>query len=152
LTLDAPGFGFCLLFSDDDMFYSRDNLTTMIGYHINLKHKTLDNNNFREVLFTTGRSQLVVMALQPGEEIGMEVHEDHDQFIRVESGKGRAVIDDVEYDLMGGSAIVIPAGANHNVINILTEEKMKLYTIYTPPEHVDGTVHATKADAEAAGH
>lgn len=124
----------------------------MGGFHINIEQKTLDNDNFREVLFTTERSQLVVMALQPNEDIGMEVHEDHDQFIRVESGMGKAVIDDVEYDLADGSAIVIPAGSNHNVINTSAEDKMKLYTIYTPPEHKDGTVHSTKAEAEAAGH
>jgi mannose-6-phosphate isomerase-like protein (cupin superfamily) len=82
----------------------------------------------------------------------MEVHEDHDQFIRVESGMGKAVIDDVEYDLADGSAIVIPAGSNHNVTNTSAEDKMKLYTIYTPPEHADGTVHADKAEAEAAEH
>jgi mannose-6-phosphate isomerase-like protein (cupin superfamily) len=124
----------------------------MSGFHVNLEQKTLDNENFREVLFTTERSQLVVMTLQPNEDIGMEVHEDHDQFIRVEAGVGKAIIDDDEFELADGSAIVIPAGANHNVINTSAEEKMKLYTVYTPPEHADGTVHATKAEAEAAGH
>lgn len=124
----------------------------MGGFHINIEQKTLDNENFREVLFTTERSQFVVMALQPGEDIGMEVHEEHDQFIRVEAGMGKAVIDDVEYDLEDGSAIVIPAGSKHNVINTSEEDRMKLYTLYTPPEHKDGTIHATKAEAEAAGH
>ncbi len=124
----------------------------MSGFHVNLEKKTLDNDNFREVLFTTDRSQLVVMALQPAEDIGMEVHEDHDQFIRIESGTGKAVIDGSEYELADGSAVVVPAGSNHNIINTSAEEKMKLYTIYTPPEHKDGTIHATKADAMADEH
>ncbi len=123
----------------------------MSGFGIDLEKKTLDNEHFREVLFTTKRSQLVVMALQPGENIGQEVHEDHDQFIRVEEGEGKAVIDDEEFELHDGSAVVIPAGAEHDIING-DAAPMKLYTIYTPPEHPDGTVHDTKENAEAAEH
>lgn len=124
----------------------------MSGYHVELEQATLDNDNFRQVLFTGPKSQLVVMSLLPGEEIGMEVHDDHDQFIRVEAGVGKASIDGEEFDLKDGSAIVIPAGAEHNVWNTSEGEKMKLYTVYAPPEHADGTVHATKAEADAAEH
>jgi len=123
----------------------------MKGYVVNIEEKTESNSYFREVLFTTQRSQLVVMALQPGEDIGAEVHADHDQFIRVESGSGKAILDGVESDLRDGSAVVIPAGVEHNIIND-GEVVMKLYTIYTPPEHADQTVHQTKAEALAAHH
>lgn len=121
----------------------------MKGYVVNIEEKTQSNNYFREVLFTTDKSQLVVMALQPGEEIGAEVHAEHDQFIRIESGVGKAIMDGVESDLVDGSAVVIPAGVEHNIINT-GETVMKLYTIYTPPEHADKTVHQTKAEAIAA--
>ena len=104
------------------------------------------------VLNTTSRSQLVVMALQPGEEIGMEVHHNIDQFLRIESGTGKAILDGKEYSLEDGSAVVVPAGVEHNFINTSDDMPMKLYTIYTPPEHPDGTVHATKAEADAAEH
>ena len=119
----------------------------MSGYHIELEQKTIENENFREVLFTGPKSQLVVMSLLPKEEIGMETHEDHDQFIRVEAGTGKAVIDGQELELKDGSAVVIPAGAEHNVLNTSETEKLKLYTIYSPPEHAPGTIHATKAEA-----
>jgi mannose-6-phosphate isomerase-like protein (cupin superfamily) len=121
----------------------------MPGYHIDIEKKTEQNENFREVLFTGPLSQLVVMSLKPGEDIGQETHPDTDQFIRVEGGKGKAIIDKQEYELEDGSAIVIPAGAQHNVINTSTEEALKLYTVYTPPEHPDGTLHKTKAEADA---
>lgn len=120
----------------------------MSGFHTNIEEKTLENDNFREVLFTTDKSQLVLMTLQPGEEIGAEVHDDHDQFIRVEEGEGRGMIGEDEYDLVDGSAIVVPAGEEHNVINTSSEKKLKLYTIYTPPEHPEGTVHVDKAEAD----
>jgi len=123
----------------------------MKGYVVNIEEKTQQNNFFREVLFTTDKSQLVVMALQPGEEIGAEVHAEHDQFIRVETGVGKAIMDGAEYDLADGSAVVIPAGVEHNIINT-GDTVMKLYTVYTPPEHADKTVHQTKAEAEAAHH
>jgi len=120
----------------------------MSGYSINLEEKTLAGNNFREVLYTTPRSQLVIMTLQPGEEIGLEKHEGHDQFIRVEAGRGVAILDGERHALADGVAVVIPAGTEHNVVNTSDSEPMRLYTIYTPPEHPDGTVHATKAEAD----
>jgi mannose-6-phosphate isomerase-like protein (cupin superfamily) len=123
----------------------------MKGYVTDIEKTTLANNYFRQVLFTTGKSQLVVMALQPGEEIGMEVHPEHDQFIRLESGAGKVIMDGEVSEVKADFAFVIPAGTQHNVINT-SKEVMKLYTIYTPPEHKDGTVHKTKADALAAHH
>jgi mannose-6-phosphate isomerase-like protein (cupin superfamily) len=124
----------------------------MAGYVTDIEKKTEDNRNFRTVLFTTPRSQLVVMNLRPKEDIGSETHDDVDQFIRIEAGEGKAVLNGSEYPLKDGSAVVIPAGVEHNIINVSAKEDMRLYTIYTPPEHKDGTVHKTKADAEAAGH
>lgn len=120
----------------------------MTGFVINIEEKSLQNSYFREVLFTTSKSQLVVMALKPGEEIGMETHPEHDQFIRIESGKGKAIMNGEEHEISDGSAIVVPAGTQHNIINT-SEVVMKLYTIYTPPEHKQGTIHKTK---EEAGH
>lgn len=120
----------------------------MAGFSIDIEEKTLQNDNFREVLYTTKRSQLVVMTLQPGEEIGQEKHEGHDQFIRVEAGEGVAVMDGEKHALADGVAIVIPAGTEHNVINTSKTEPMRLYTIYSPPEHPDGTVHKDKAEAD----
>jgi mannose-6-phosphate isomerase-like protein (cupin superfamily) len=120
----------------------------MSGYSINIEQKTLTGNNFREVLYTTKRSQLVIMTLQPGDEIGLEKHEDHDQFIRVEAGQGVAILDGEKHALEDGVAVVIPAGTEHNVINTSDSEPMRLYTLYTPPEHPDGIVHATKAEAD----
>lgn len=119
----------------------------MTGYVINIEDKTLENNYFREVLFTTNKSQLVVMALKPGEEIGMEVHPEHDQFIRIESGKGKAIMNGEEHEISDGSAVVVPAGTQHNIINT-SEVEMKLYTVYTPPEHKPGTIHKTKEEAK----
>jgi mannose-6-phosphate isomerase-like protein (cupin superfamily) len=121
----------------------------MAGYHIDIDKKTEENEYFREVLFTGPHSQLVVMSLKPGEEIGLETHGDIDQFIRIEEGKGIAILDGQEYKLEDGIAIVIPAGTEHNVINTSTKEALKLYTVYTPPEHPDGTLHKTKAEADA---
>ena len=109
----------------------------------------MENENFREVLFTGPNSQLVVMALKPGEDIGRETHDDIDQFVRVEGGKGKAVLDGKEYELEDGSAVVIPAGTEHNVVNTSSIDALKLYTIYSPPEHPDGTVHRTKTEAKA---
>jgi mannose-6-phosphate isomerase-like protein (cupin superfamily) len=120
----------------------------MSGYSINIEEKTLAGNNFREVLYTTERSQLVIMTLQPGEEIGMEHHTGHDQFIRVEQGVGVAILDGEEHALADGVAVVIPAGTEHNVINQSNTEAMRLYTLYTPPEHPHGTIHKNKAEAE----
>jgi mannose-6-phosphate isomerase-like protein (cupin superfamily) len=121
----------------------------MSGYHTDIEKKSLENSYFREVLFTGPHSQLVVMALNPGEDIGQETHPETDQFIRVEAGTGKAVLGGQKYALADGSALVIPAGTEHNVINTSSSEPLKLYTVYTPPEHPDGTLHKTKAEADA---
>jgi mannose-6-phosphate isomerase-like protein (cupin superfamily) len=122
----------------------------MSGFHVNIEKKTEKNDYFRAVLYTGPHSQLVVMSLKVGEDIGLETHADTDQFIRVEDGKGKAILDGDEYELEGGSAIVIPAGTEHNVINTSPQKPLKLYTVYTPPEHPDRTIHKTKAEAQAA--
>jgi mannose-6-phosphate isomerase-like protein (cupin superfamily) len=119
----------------------------MAGYVTNIEQKTLENENFREVLFTGPHSQLVVMTLQPGEDIGMEVHE-VDQFLRIESGTGKTILDGVESAIADGFAIVVPAGTQHNIVNT-GPDKMKLYTVYSPANHPPETVHKTKAEAEA---
>lgn len=121
----------------------------MKGYVINIENATKENNNFRKVLYTGKHSQLVLMSLKPNEEIGMEVHTDNDQFFRVDEGKGKVIIDNNEYEIQDGFAIVIPAGANHNVINVSDSESLKLYTIYSPAHHRDGVIHSTKEQAEA---
>lgn len=118
----------------------------MKGYIDNIEDVTKNNNNFRKVLYTGKNSQLVVMSLNPNEEIGEEVH-DLDQFIRIEKGKGKAILDGVEHEVEDDFAIVVPAGASHNIINTSSEKSLKLYTIYSPPEHKDGVIHATKEDA-----
>ena len=120
----------------------------MSGYVVDIEAKTLENENFREVLFTAKHSQLVVMTLQPGEEIGMEHHDGRDQFIRVEAGQGEAIIDGERHPLRDGSAVVIPSGAEHNVVNTSRIEPLRLYTIYSPPEHPDGTIHRNKHEAD----
>lgn len=120
----------------------------MKGYIINIEKETLENSNFRKVLYTAQNSQLVLMNLKPGEEIGEEVHEDVDQFFRFEAGRGKIVIDGAETEVEDGFAVVVPAGARHNVVNV-SQEDLKLYTIYSPPEHRDGVVKATKAEAMA---
>ena len=121
----------------------------MSGYSVDIEQRTEDNSHFREVLYTAPHSQLVVMTLQPGEDIGQEMHPSTDQFIRVEEGEGEAILDGERHPLREGTALVIPAGATHNVINTSAAEPLRLYTIYSPPEHPAGTVHETKADAEA---
>lgn len=120
----------------------------MKGYFDNIEDETKGNQNFRKVLYTGKFSQLVAMSLSPGEEIGAEVHEDHDQFFRFEAGSGEVMIDDNIYEVGPDDAVVVPAGSNHNVTNTGIVD-MKLYTIYSPPEHREGVVHATKAEAEA---
>lgn len=119
----------------------------MKGYVDNIEGKTLANENFREVLYTDERLQLVVMSLLSGEEIGEEVHQ-LDQFLRIEKGEGKAVLDGKEHAIGDGSAIVVPKGTRHNIING-DSGPMKLYTLYAPPNHKDGTVHKTKVDAKA---
>jgi mannose-6-phosphate isomerase-like protein (cupin superfamily) len=119
----------------------------MEGYVINIEEKSLENKHFREVLFTAPRIQLVVMSLAPGEDIGLETHDDVDQFIRVEAGTGKSILNGEEHDLEDGSSVVIPAGTEHNIVNSSQTEPLKLYTIYSPPEHPDGTIHKTKSEA-----
>jgi mannose-6-phosphate isomerase-like protein (cupin superfamily) len=121
----------------------------MSGYSVNIEQKSLENNSFREVLYTAPHSQLVVMTLQVGEDIGQERHDDTDQFIRVEAGQGEAILDGERHALSDGMAVVIPAGTEHNVINTSPTEPMRLYTIYSPPEHPDGTINRTKQEATA---
>lgn len=121
----------------------------MKGFSTNIEKDTRENDNFRKVLYTGQHSQLVLMSLLPGEEIGMEVHEDNDQFFRIEEGEGKCIIDGNEYGLADGTAIVVPAGAEHNVINTSETEALKLYTIYSPPHHQDGVVRRTKEEAES---
>jgi mannose-6-phosphate isomerase-like protein (cupin superfamily) len=118
----------------------------MAGYVTNIERDTLENGDYRRVLFTGKNTQLVLMTLQPGEEIGREVHDEHDQFIRVEAGTGVVSLNREEHSLEDGSAVVIPAGVEHNVVNTSSDEPLRLYTLYSPPEHPDGTVHKTKAD------
>jgi len=119
----------------------------MKGYVSNIEQETVDNNFLRKVLYTGRNSQLVLMSIAPNEDIGEEVHA-LDQFIRIEKGRGRAILGGVEYEIADGSAIVVPAGARHNIINT-SSEALKLYTLYSPPEHKDGVIHGTKADAAA---
>lgn len=121
----------------------------MRGFSSNIEKATLENSDFRKVLYTGKHSQLVLMSLRPKEEIGMEVHPDNDQFFRFESGKGKCIIDGNEYGVQDGSAIIVPAGAEHNIINVSETEELKLYTIYSPAHHKDGIVRATKEEAEA---
>jgi mannose-6-phosphate isomerase-like protein (cupin superfamily) len=120
----------------------------MKGYVANIEKASLGTENFREVLYTDKNLQLVVMSLKPGEDIGAEVHQ-LDQFIRCESGEGKAVLDGVEHAISDSFVIIVPAGAMHNIINTSTDKEMKLYTLYAPPNHKDGTIHKTKADAVA---
>jgi mannose-6-phosphate isomerase-like protein (cupin superfamily) len=121
----------------------------MRGFKSNIEKDTLSNSDFRRVLYTGKNSQLVLMNLRPGEEIGEEVHKTIDQFFRFEKGEGIVSIDGIKRNVTDGDAVVIPAGARHNVINTSKTTELKLYTIYSPPEHQDGTVRKTKADALA---
>ncbi len=119
------------------------------GYFAHIEKKTLANPDFRHVLYTGQYSQLVLMSLLPGEEIGSEVHETHDQFFRFEAGRGMVTIDDEKYEVRDGDCAIVPAGARHNVVNT-SKTELKLYTIYSPPEHKDGTLRRTKKQAEAS--
>ena len=133
------------------MWYIINNLIInnnfMKGFYSNIEKETLENNNFRKVLYTGKHSQLVLMSLKPLEDIGMEVHNDNDQFFRFERGQGKCIIDGNEYILEDGVAIVVPAGAEHNIINTSETEDLKLYTIYSPAHHKDGIIRETKQDA-----
>ena len=118
----------------------------MKGFVTDIESATLRNSDYRRVLFTGPKTQLVLMTLAPGDEIGAETHDGHDQFIRVEAGTGTVVLDAEQHTLADGSAVVIPAGVRHNVINTSPDTPLRLYTLYSPPEHADGTVHHTKKD------
>jgi mannose-6-phosphate isomerase-like protein (cupin superfamily) len=125
----------------------------MVGYVGAIETETLKNTNFRQVLFTGKHAQLVVMCLQPGEEIGDEVHPKTDQFFRIEQGEAKFIFGEKkEYIVRDGGAVVVPAGTYHNVINTSKTTQLKLYTVYSPPNHPAGTVHATKAEADGAEH
>ncbi|RJP47736.1 MAG: cupin domain-containing protein [Armatimonadetes bacterium] len=119
----------------------------MTGFVTNIEEQTENNTNFRQVIFTAPHSQLVLMSLQPGEDIGLEVHDNVDQFLRIEKGEGKVVMDGQEQDIKDGSAIVVPAGTQHNVLNT-GDKPLKLYTIYSPANHPEGTIHKTKEEAE----
>lgn len=123
----------------------------MKGFNSKIEKDTLENDNFRKVLYTGKHSQLVLMSLEPNEEIGFEVHTDNDQFFRFEQGQGKCIIDGNEYEVSNGSAVVVPAGARHNIINTSDTEELKLYTIYSPAHHKDGIVRKTKQEAESNG-
>lgn len=121
----------------------------MIGYLQNIEKITLKNEYFRQVLFTGEFTQLVVMSLLPSQEIGVETHKNVDQFFRIESGEGKVIMNGQEQQFKAGDAFVVPSGTEHNVINASTDAPLKLYTLYSPPHHKDGTVHKTKEDALA---
>jgi len=121
----------------------------MKGFSINIEEQTLANENFRQVLYTSKHSQLVLMSIAPKSEIGLETHSENDQFFRFESGQGKCIIDGNEYQLGDGVAVVVPAGAEHNIINTSDSEALKLYTIYSPAHHKDAIVRVTKEEAEA---
>ena len=124
----------------------------MSGYITDIERDTLANEDFRRVLFTGPNLQLVLMTLKPGEDIGQETHEGHDQFIRIEAGTGLARLSGEETPLQDGSIVVIPAGVEHNILNTSKDQPLRLYTLYGPPAHADGTVHHTRQDATLAEH
>lgn len=121
----------------------------MNGYVGNIEQLTLSNSFFRQVIFTAQHSQLVVMCLKPNEDIGMETHQSVDQFLRIEEGEGKAILNGQESLVKDGDVIVVPAGTEHNVINLSSDKTLKLYTVYSPPNHKDGTIHKTKEEAMA---
>ena len=121
----------------------------MSGYVEKIEEKALGNSYFREVVFTGKYCQLVLMSLKPGEEIGSEVHKKVDQFFRIEKGRARVIIDGTDNLVIDGAGIIVPAGSEHNLINLSTSSNLKLYTIYSPPNHKDGVIHKTKKDAMA---
>lgn len=124
-----------------------DNSFGFKGFKSHIEDETLDNNNFRKVLYTGSHLQLVLMSLNIGEDIGEEIHQDNDQFLRFEGGKGKCIIDGTEYKVKDGDSIIIPAGAKHNVINTSKKKELKLYSIYAAPHHKDGIIRSTKEDA-----
>ena|SRR3989344_620644 len=119
------------------------------GYKENIENLTIANTDFRHVVYTGVHMQLVLMSLKPGEDIGLEIHEDNDQFFRFDAGEGKVLINSNEYEVGDGDAVIVPAGAEHNIINTSASEDLKLYTIYAPPHHQDGTIRANKSEALA---
>lgn len=119
------------------------------GYKVNIETETTANTNFRRVLYTGHNTQLVLMSIAPGSEIGSEVHPDNDQFFRFEAGHGRVTIDETVYEVGDGDVVIVPSGSQHNVENVSDSEPLQLYTLYSPPHHKDGIVRATKEEAEA---
>ena len=120
----------------------------MKGFNSNIEKDALKNENFRKVLYTSKNLQLVLMSLKPGEEIGSEIHVNSDQFFRFESGKGKCIINENEYNVESGDVIIVPVGSKHNVINTDATKELKMYTIYALPQHKDGIIRATKKDAQ----
>jgi mannose-6-phosphate isomerase-like protein (cupin superfamily) len=121
----------------------------MKGFKTNIENETVNNTSFRKALYTAKHMQLVLMTLKPGEEIGMETHSENDQFFRFESGNGKCIIDQNEYEVKDGDAVIIPSGAKHNIINMSNNSELKMYTIYAPAHHKDGIIRATKSEAES---
>lgn len=119
------------------------------GYKGSIEKLTLENESFRKVLYTAKHCQLVLMSLKPGEEIGLETHEGNDQFFRFEKGTGKVIIDETEYEVTAGDAVIVPQGAKHNIINTSQTDPLKLYTIYAPAHHKDGILRQTKEEAVA---
>ncbi len=130
--------------SESIMLLYNDHMRGFVG---NIEEMTLDNDNYRKVVYTGQHAQLVLMSLLPSEDIGMEVHTTTDQFLRVERGEGKVIINGEEHVIKDGSAIFVPAKTEHNVVNTSSENSLKLYTIYSPSHHKDGTVHKTKQEA-----
>ena len=120
----------------------------MKGYHADIEKETLKNTNFRKVLYTGKHSQLVVMSLKPGEDIGLEVHHNLDQFFRIEEGVGEAIINGEQFKIKDDDVVIVPGGSKHNIVNTSKTKDLKLYTIYSPPNHPEGTIHITKKEAE----
>lgn len=131
----------------DSSFKQRKEKSNKKGFHVNIEKETVNSNYYRKVLYTGANLQLVLMSLKPQEEIGMEVHPDIDQFFRFESGSGKCIINDNEYEVSDGDGIIVPAGSEHNVINT-GDDELKLYTLYAPPHHKDGVNYQTKEDAD----
>ncbi len=121
----------------------------MKGFKSNIEKDTLSNDNFRKVLYTGKHTQLVLMSIVPNGEIGLETHHENDQFFRFEGGKGYVLIDENKYEVEDGDAVIVPAGAQHNVVNTSDTEPLQLYTLYSPPHHKDGIVAKTKEEADA---
>jgi mannose-6-phosphate isomerase-like protein (cupin superfamily) len=119
------------------------------GYKANIEELTVGNSNFRQVIYTGEQMQLVLMSLKPGEDIGSEIHPENDQFFRFDAGSGKAIINETEYEVTDGDAVIVPRGAEHNVINTSETEDLKFYTIYAPAHHKDGIIRETKTEAEA---